>query len=133
MLIGWSRGGNAIGQQHAFLIAGDAAAHIANDVCDFRYRAHLRAVPPGTRQPATVNPTLETQILVDCGIIEIMVSGAATPIPAGSFVRVPPGAIFAWHNAGPAPASLLIHTVTPGQICPTMSIPPADDRNAPPK
>lgn len=120
-------GEEPIGQQHAFLIAGDAAAHIANDVCDFRYRARQRTVPPGTREPVTANLTLETQILVDCGIIEIMVGGAATPIPAGSFVRVAPGAVFAWHNAGPDTASLLIHTVTPGQICPAMTIRSADD------
>jgi mannose-6-phosphate isomerase-like protein (cupin superfamily) len=120
-------GEEPIGQQHAFLIAGDSAAHIANDVCDFRYRARQRTVPPGMREPANVNLALETQILVDCGIIEIMVGGAATAIPAGSFVRVPPGAIFAWHNAGQSPASLLIHTVTPGQVCPTTSILAAGD------
>jgi len=120
-------GEEPIGQQHAFLIAGDAAARIANDVCDFRYRARQRTVPPGTRQPATANLTLETQILVDCGIIEIMVGGAATLIHAGSFVRVAPGAVFAWHNAGPDTASLLIHTVTPGQICPAMTIRSAGD------
>lgn len=120
-----ARGEKPIGQQHAFLIAGNAAAHIANDVCDFRYRARQRAVPAGMREPATVNLSLETQILVEGGIIEIMVGGAVAPIPTGSFVRVPPGAVFAWHNAGPAPASLLIHTVTPGQVCPAMSILPA--------
>ena len=119
------KGEEPIGQQHAFLIAGDAAAHIANDVCDFRYRARQRAVPADMREPASVNLSLETQILVEGGIIEIMVGGAATPIAAGSFVRVPPGAIFAWHNAGPHMASLLIRTVTPGQICPATSILPA--------
>src|SRR4051812_48476338 len=97
----------------AFLIAGDRAAVIANDNCDFRYRATVHSVPVGVQVAARTNETAETHFLVDDGIVEFMIGGRAGIVLAGDFVRVPQGVPFAYRNAGDPTARVLVRTTSP--------------------
>jgi mannose-6-phosphate isomerase-like protein (cupin superfamily) len=99
--------------KRAFVIAGDRAATVANDVADFHYRAAAHILPVGVQVAARVNPLAETQLLVEDGLVEIMVGGASAPVPSGDFVRVPPGVAFAYRNAGDGPATILMRTTSP--------------------
>ena len=97
----------------AFLIAGNRAALVANDVTDFRYRAAAHEVPVGVQVSARVAERVETQFMVEDGVVEFMVGGAAGIVFAGDFVRVPPGVHYAYRNAGDTPAMLLVRTTSP--------------------
>ncbi|MDO8361021.1 MAG: cupin domain-containing protein [Devosia sp.] len=99
--------------KRAFLIAGDRAALVANDVTDFRYRAALHHLPVGVQVPARSSQRAETQFMVEDGIVEFMIGGAAGMALAGDFVRVPPGVPFACRNAGDTTAVLLVRTTSP--------------------
>ncbi|MEP7241181.1 MAG: cupin domain-containing protein [Devosia sp.] len=96
------------------MIAGARAALIANDVTDFRYRAHSAELAPGAATEAQSNPQLETQMMIDTGMVEVMIGGASAVAFAGDFVRVPAGVLYACRNTSDEPASLLIRTVSPG-------------------
>ena len=99
--------------KRAFLIAGDRAAVIANDVTDFRYRAATHYLPVDVQAPARTNPTTETQFLLEEGTVEFMIGGASGIVFAGDFVRVPAGMVYAYRNAGESEARLLCRTVSP--------------------
>lgn len=73
--------------ERAFVIAGDQAALIANDVDDFRYRAAVHYVPVGVQVPMRSHGATETQFLLEDGTLEFMVGGAATLLAAPNFVR----------------------------------------------
>jgi mannose-6-phosphate isomerase-like protein (cupin superfamily) len=99
--------------KRAFVIAGDRAARVANDDSDFRYRATAHMLPVGVQVAAKVNAKAETQFMVEDGIVEFMVSGAASHALTGDFVRVPPGMTYAYRNAGDGVATILERTVSP--------------------
>ena len=102
----------------AFLIAGSRAELIANDGCDFSYRAAFHHLPVGTRIPAHCHEAAETHMLVEHGTLEVMVNGLATMITAGQFMRVTAGMNFAYRNAGNTMARLLLRTVVPRPATP---------------
>lgn len=97
----------------AFVIAGNFAATVANDVQDFRYRAGIRDIAVGECVSPRTNEVVETQFVVEAGIVEFMVNGSEAVTFAGDFVRVPPGAVHAYRNAGNIPARLLVRTTSP--------------------
>jgi mannose-6-phosphate isomerase-like protein (cupin superfamily) len=97
----------------AFLIAGDRAAVIANDNCDFRYSAAVHYLPVGVQVPLRSNGTAETQFLVDDGVVEFMIGGIGGIVLAGDFVRIPQGVPYAYRNAGDATARILVRTTSP--------------------
>ncbi len=99
--------------QKAFVIAGDHAAIVANDNCDFRYRAAAHYLPVGVSVPARSHDNAETQFLIEDGLVEFMVGGAAGIVMPGHFVRVPAGVPYAYRNAGETTARLLVRTVSP--------------------
>ena len=73
----------------AFVIAGDQAAVIANDIADARYRAAVHYVPVGVQIPVRSHGDAETQFMLEDGTLEFMVGGASTFIAAPSLIRVP--------------------------------------------
>jgi mannose-6-phosphate isomerase-like protein (cupin superfamily) len=99
--------------QRAFVIAGDRAALIANDNCDFRYRAAVHYLPVGVQVPVRCHDTAETQFMIEDGLVEFMVGGAAGIVMAGDFVRVPAGVPYAYRNAGDTTARVLARTTSP--------------------
>src|SRR4051812_6148298 len=100
----------------AFLIAGDRAAVIANDNCDFRYRAAVHYLPVGVQVPMRTHGTAETQFLVDDGVVEFMIGGMGGIVLAGDFVRVPQGVPYAYRNAGDTTARILVRTTSPAAV-----------------
>ena len=99
--------------KRAFLIAGDHAAVIANDGSDFRYRAAAHYLPVGVQLPMRCHDTIETQFMIEDGVVEFMVGGMASIVFPGDFVRVPGGVPYAYRNAGDATACILVRTVSP--------------------
>jgi mannose-6-phosphate isomerase-like protein (cupin superfamily) len=97
----------------AFLIAGNNAKLVANDVCDFRYRAASHYLPAGAQAPTACHPCAETQFMVEGGTIECMVGGAIGIVRAGDFVRVPAGVPYAYRNTGTEAARVLVRTASP--------------------
>jgi mannose-6-phosphate isomerase-like protein (cupin superfamily) len=98
----------------AFLIAGDRAAVVANDLADERYRAAVHYVPVGVQVPVRSHAEAETQFMLEDGMLEFMIGGAATHISAPNLVRVPPGVPYAYRNVGDHTARLLVRAVKPG-------------------
>jgi len=99
--------------KQAFVIAGSRVALVANDTTDFRYRAAAHYVPVGVQVPVRAHDHAETQFMVEDGIVEFMIGGAAGIVFAGDFVRVPPGVPYAYRNAGGAMARILVRSVNP--------------------
>ncbi len=97
----------------AFVITGDKAAVIANDAGDFLYRGMAHRLPIGAQVAARTNALAETLFMVEDGLVEFMVGGASAPVLTGDFVRVPPGVMFAYRNAGDGPATVLMRTTSP--------------------
>jgi mannose-6-phosphate isomerase-like protein (cupin superfamily) len=97
----------------AFFIAGDQAAVIANDSNDARYRAAVHYVPVGVQVPVRSHGDAETQFMLEDGVLEFMVGGAATYVAAPGMVRVPPGVPYAYRNVGEHTARLLVHASRP--------------------
>ena len=97
----------------AFVVTNGHASPVANDGCDFRYRANRQCVPLGVQVAARTLPDRDVQILLEDGFVEIMIGGATAIAVPGDFVRVPAGAIHAWRNAGEVDAHLLTRTVSP--------------------
>jgi mannose-6-phosphate isomerase-like protein (cupin superfamily) len=97
--------------KHAFFIADERVIHIANPAgAGFQYRAQPHALPPRLQAGPYQHEGAETVIVVCEGIVEVMINGAAALVGAGSFVRVPPSATFAYRNAGSDVAHLLHRT-----------------------
>jgi hypothetical protein len=99
--------------QKAFLIAGDKAALIANDVSDLRYVASVHYVPVGVQSPTRIDGAAEMQFMLQEGLLEFMVGGGSTFIAAPGIVRVPPGVAYAYRNIGDEIAHLLVRSVKP--------------------
>ena len=99
--------------ERAFVIAGDKAAVIANDTNDSRYRAAVHYVPVGVQVPVRAHGDAETQFMLEDGMLEFMVGGAATYITAPQMMRVPAGVPYAYRNAGETTAQVLVRTVSP--------------------
>ena len=97
--------------RHAFFVSGDRVVHIANPSgAGLQYQAQQQVLLPEAQVPACRHETAETVIVVQRGILEVMVNGATAMVGAGSFVRIPPQAWFAWRNAGQDAAQLLSRT-----------------------
>ena len=99
--------------EKAFLIAGDRAAVVANDIEDVRYRAAAHYVPVGVQVPIRSHAETEMQFMLEDGMLEFMVGGAATYLTAPSLIRVPPDVPYAYRNVGDHTARLLVRTVRP--------------------
>jgi mannose-6-phosphate isomerase-like protein (cupin superfamily) len=97
----------------AFIIAGDQAAVIANDIDDARYRAAVHYVPVGVQVPVRCHGDAETQFMLDDGMLEFMVGGAATYVTAPETMRVPAGVPYAYRNVGDHTARLLVRASRP--------------------
>ena len=97
----------------AFVIAGDKAAVIANDINDARYRAAAHYVPVGVQVPVRCHGDAETQFMLEDGMLEFMVGGAATYISAPYMMRVPAGVPYAYRNVGDHTARLLVRAAKP--------------------
>ncbi|MEO7224008.1 MAG: cupin domain-containing protein [Devosia sp.] len=97
----------------AFVIAGDQAAVIANDVDDLRCRAAAHYLPVGVQVPVRSHGDAETQFMLEDGTLEFMVGGASTYITAPHMVRVPPGVPYAYRNVGDHTARLLVRASKP--------------------
>jgi len=102
----------------AFVIAGNRAELIANDGCDFSYRAAVHHLAVGAMIPAHCHEATETHLMVEQGTLEVMVNGVIAMITAGQFLRVPAGMHFAYRNAGNTMARLLLRTVAPRPTAP---------------
>ena len=99
--------------KRAFVIAGDRAALIANDITDFQYLSAVHYVPAGVQVPVTVNGAAETQFMLEMGTLELMVGGASSFISGPDFARVPPGVPYAYRNVGDSTARLLVRAAKP--------------------
>lgn len=99
--------------KQAFVITGSHAVMIANDTADFRYRASAHYVPVGVQVPIRSHDHSEIQFMVDEGIVEFMIGGAAGIGFAGDLVRVPAGVPYAYRNAGEMTARILVRSVNP--------------------
>jgi mannose-6-phosphate isomerase-like protein (cupin superfamily) len=97
----------------AFVIAGDRATVVANDIEDARYRAEAHFVPVGVQVPARSRGDAETHFMLEDGMLEFMVGGASTYLSAPSHVRVPAGVPYAFRNAGDDTARLLVRANKP--------------------
>ena len=100
-------------RERAFLIAGDQAALIANDISDMRYRAALLHVPVGMQVPVRRHESAETLFYIASGTLEFMAGGAVLPLTGPDHVRVPPGMVHAWRNVGNETAHVLVRTSRP--------------------
>ncbi len=100
-------------RERAFLIAGDQAAIIANDISDGRYRAAVHYVPVGVQVPVRSHAQAETLFYIEDGTLEFMVGGAATCLASPSFVRVPPDVPYAYRNVGDETARVLVRASHP--------------------
>ncbi len=97
--------------RHAFFIAGDRVIHIANAAgAGLQYRAQASELFPDEQVEAQKHDTAETVLVIRSGTVEVMVNGATGVVKAGSFVRIPPGAWFAYRNPGNDVARLLSRT-----------------------
>jgi mannose-6-phosphate isomerase-like protein (cupin superfamily) len=99
--------------ERAFLIAGDRAAVVANDIADARYHAAVHYVPVGVQVPIRSHSGTEMQFMLEDGMLEFMVGGAATTIAAPSLIRVPPDVPYAYRNIGDDTARLLVRAAQP--------------------
>src|SRR6478735_8961818 len=99
--------------ERAFVIAGDKAAVIANDTNDSRYRAAVHYVPVGVQVPVRCHGDAETQFMLEDGMLEFMIGGAAAHISAPQMMRVPAGVPYAYRNVGDHTARLLVRAAKP--------------------
>ncbi len=107
----------------AFYLAGSEVLFIANSPGGGdRYTAQRHVLPPRAQTAARRHDTHETVVVVAAGTVEFMVGGAAGPVAAGSFVRIPAGVTYACRNAGDGAATLLIRTIGPRRAAPSVSV-----------
>lgn len=97
----------------AFVIAGDRAAVLANDIADVRYHAAVHYVPVGVQVPIRSHTGREMQFMLEEGVLEFMVGGASTYLAAPSLIRVPPDVPYAYRNVGDDTARLLVRAARP--------------------
>ncbi|MDB5541300.1 MAG: hypothetical protein JWQ89_3027 [Devosia sp.] len=97
--------------RHAFFIAGDRVVHVANPSgAGFRYQAQSHVLLPQVQIGPHQHELAETVLVLKEGTLEVMINGAAAFVGAGSFVRIPAKAWFAYRNVGDGPARLLCRT-----------------------
>jgi mannose-6-phosphate isomerase-like protein (cupin superfamily) len=97
--------------RHAFFIAGDRVVHVANACgAGFQYQALAHTLPPQIQVGPHKHEAAETVLVVQQGMLELMVNGAAGYVGAGSFVRIPAKAWFAYRNVGDEAVRLLCRT-----------------------
>jgi mannose-6-phosphate isomerase-like protein (cupin superfamily) len=97
----------------AFVIAGDRAAIVANDIEDFRYHAAAHFVPVGVQVPVRSHGDAETHFMLEDGTLEFMVGGASAYLSAPNHIRVPAGVPYAYRNVGDHTARLLVRATKP--------------------
>lgn len=73
-------------------------------------------MPPQVQVGPHQHEAAETVLVVQEGTLELMVNGAAGYVSAGSFVRIPAKAWFAYRSVGDEPARLLCRTAPPAQV-----------------
>ena len=97
--------------RRAFFIAGDRILHIANPCgAGLNYQAQAHVVMPGAQVGPHTQEQAETVILVEEGILDVMVNGLSSMVGAGSFVRVPAKAWYAYRNDSDHTARVLCRT-----------------------
>lgn len=97
--------------RRAFIIVGDRIVHIANPCgAGLSYQAQAHTVPPGTQVDPHVQEQAETVIVVEEGLLEVMVNGAAGLVSAGHFVRIPAKTCYAYRNDSDNAARVLQRT-----------------------
>jgi mannose-6-phosphate isomerase-like protein (cupin superfamily) len=97
--------------RQAFFIAGDRIIHIANPCgAGLSYQAQQHVVLPGAQVGPHVQEQAETVLVVERGVLEVMVNGMASFVPAGNFVRIAAKTWFAYRNDTPEPAQVLCRT-----------------------
>jgi len=85
--------------RRAFFIADDRIIHIANPCgAGFTYQAQAHLLLPGAQVGPHMQELAETVLVVESGVLEVMVNGMAAPVKAGSFVRIPAKAWYAYRN-----------------------------------
>ena len=99
-----------------FIIAGDRAAPIANDLTDVRYHAATYYLPADGQSPIRSNDATDIVFYVEEGTLEFMIGGPAGFVGAGGFIRVPAGVPYAYRNAGNETACILMRAERPAPI-----------------
>ena len=85
--------------RRAFFIADDRIIHIANPCgAGLNYHAQAHVVLPGAQVGPHTHELAETVLVVEDGVLELMVNGMSALVTAGSFIRVPAKAWFAYRN-----------------------------------
>ena len=103
--------GGTVMSRHAFFIADDRVVHVANPTgAGFQYQAQAHTLPPQAQVGPHQHELAETVLVVKRGTLEVMVNGATGYVAAGSFVRIPAKAWFAYRSVGNEPARLLCRT-----------------------
>lgn len=103
--------------RHAFFIVGDQVVHVANAAgAGFQYQAQSHVLLPQVQIGPHMHELAETVLFVKEGTLEVMINGMAGYVGAGSFVRIPAKAWFAYRNAGDEPARLLCRTAPPCRV-----------------
>jgi len=98
----------------ALILTGRRALPVANDIAvGSPYRAKVHRLPPGGSIPARTEE-VDTLIFVQDGTVQMMVGGIAGYLSAGEHARVARGTHYAYRNAGPGMARLLVMPV----VCP---------------
>lgn len=98
-------------ERHAFFLDGDRLLLIANP-CGAALVYHAREIilPPGIQSAIQHHKSAQTIITVAQGSVEIMVNGTSSIPAREQILRIAPGLHFAWRNAGPCLARLLVRT-----------------------
>lgn len=85
--------------RRAFFIAGDRIIHIANPCgAGLSYHAQAHEVMPGALVGPQMQEQAETVILVEEGVLEVMINGMSGMVSAGTYIRVPAKAWYAFRN-----------------------------------
>lgn len=82
-------------------IAAGAVLTVANDAGGATEAlAESRQIRPGGTVTPRRDPSSEVLLFVERGHLELMIDGATTHLAAGDYVRVAPGRVHAYRNAG---------------------------------
>lgn len=103
--------------RHAFFVTGDRVLHVANaSGAGFMYQAQAHTVLPQVQAGPFHHDSAETVIVVQHGMLELMINGAAGHLAAGAFARIPAGAWFGYRNSSDTPAHILVRTTPPPTV-----------------
>mgnify|MGYP001329488266 FL=1 len=84
--------------QRTYFISPDRALGVAND--NRAVPPHVHHLPSMMQTGIRHNGPAEMVLFVEAGIVEAMVGGAAGIVGHGTLIRIPPGATYAFRNAG---------------------------------